>query len=93
MVYITGDTHGDISWFKNPKLKKLGEKDILIVCGDFGYIFNGDKTEKQVIEYLASSEAKEEKLLENQLAFKTPIVRNGKSATVGYQPDVWKNWE
>ena len=24
---------------------------------------------------------------------KTPVVRNGKQATVGYCPDVWKNWE
>lgn len=32
-------------------------------------------------------------LLENPRLFKTPIVRNGKQATVGYQPDVWKNWE
>ena len=24
---------------------------------------------------------------------KTPLVRNGKKATVGYQPDVWKTWE
>ena len=24
---------------------------------------------------------------------RTPIVRNGRKATVGYQPDVWKDWE
>ena len=30
---------------------------------------------------------------ENQQLFRTPIVRNGRQATVGYQPDVWKNWE
>ena len=36
MVYVTGDTHGDISFFKDPKLKKLTDEDILIVCGDFG---------------------------------------------------------
>ena len=36
---------------------------------------------------------KEDKLFENQQLFKTPIVRNGKKATVGYQPDVWKDWE
>ena len=36
MIYITGDTHGDLSHFKDPKLKRLGEKDIVIVCGDFG---------------------------------------------------------
>ena len=27
------------------------------------------------------------------LLFLTPIVRNGRQATVGYQPDVWKSWE
>ncbi len=35
----------------------------------------------------------EEKLLENPKLFMTPIVRNGKKATIGYQPDVWKTWE
>lgn len=34
----------------------------------------------------------EDKLLEYPLLFKTPIVRNGKHVTVGYQPDVWKVW-
>ena len=28
MIYITGDTHGDLSHFKDPKLKRLGEKDM-----------------------------------------------------------------
>ena len=36
---------------------------------------------------------KEDKLFENQQLFLTPIVRNGRKATVGYQPDVWKTWE
>ena len=36
---------------------------------------------------------KEDKLFENQQLFKTPIVRNGRKATVGYQPDEWKTWE
>lgn len=44
------------------------------------------------IEY-SSEEDKEEKLLENPGLFKTPIVRNGKEATVGYCPDIWKGWE
>lgn len=34
-----------------------------------------------------------DKVLENQQLLKTPIVRNGSAATVGYQPDVWKTWE
>ena len=40
-----------------------------------------------------AEEDKAEKILENQKVIKTPIVRNGKQATVGYQPDVWKNWK
>ena len=53
---------------------------------------NKDKNTLALLKYLSDSD-KEEKLLENQQLLKTPIVRNGKQATVGYQPDVWKNWE
>ena len=42
--------------------------------------------------YLADEAAVEEKLLEHPDMFRTPIVRNGKKATVGYCPDVWKTW-
>lgn len=51
-----------------------------------------DKSTLALIKYL-SDEDKVEKVLENQNLLKTPIVRNGKKATVGYCPDVWKNWE
>jgi len=43
------------------------------------------------IQYLASGA--EEKLLENPALFKTPVVRNGKAATVGFAPDVWAEWK
>jgi Spx/MgsR family transcriptional regulator len=34
-----------------------------------------------------------EVLLNNPLLFKTPILRNNKkNATIGYEPDIWKNW-
>ena len=46
-----------------------------------------------LVQYLASAEAKLEKLYENAYLIKTPIVRNGKQATVGYRPEVWKTWE
>ncbi len=53
MIYLTGDTHGDLSGFKNPKLSKLGEKDILIVCGDFGFIWDpDDEQEKKKMDWL-----------------------------------------
>lgn len=45
------------------------------------------------IAYLERQEDIEQLLLENPGLFQTPIVRNGKQATVGYQPDIWKNWE
>lgn len=35
----------------------------------------------------------EEEMLKHPLILKTPIVRNGNQATVGYAPDVWKTWE
>lgn len=51
-----------------------------------------DKDTLVLITYIAD-EDKFEKLLENQQILLTPIVRNGKQATAGYQPDIWKNWE
>lgn len=51
-----------------------------------------DKDLLALVTYLAE-ENRVEKMLENQSVIKTPIVRNGKQATVGYQPDVWKNWK
>lgn len=50
-----------------------------------------DKDLLALIKYIAD-ESREEKILENQNVIKTPVVRNGKLATIGYQPDVWKNW-
>jgi arsenate reductase-like glutaredoxin family protein len=49
--------------------------------------------ENQYIQYLASQNDAEERLLENPGMFKTPIVRNGKKATVGYKPDIWAAWD
>ena len=51
-----------------------------------------DKDTLALIKYTAE-EDKLEKILENQQVLVQPIVRNGKKATVGYQPDVWKGWD
>lgn len=53
---------------------------------------NWDHPDAALLKYLAYDQDKLEKLLEHQELLKTPIVRNGKQATVGYQPEVWKNW-
>ena len=44
-----------------------------------------------LIKYIAN-EDKLEKVLENPQVIKTPVVRNRKQSTLGYQPDVWKKW-
>ena len=46
-----------------------------------------------LVQYLASNEAKLEKLFDCPWLIRTPVVRNGKQATVGYCPEVWKTWE
>ena len=51
-----------------------------------------DKDLLPLIKYI-SEEDKAEKVLENQKVIKTPVVRNGKQATVGYQPEIWKDWK
>lgn len=45
------------------------------------------------IANIRTESIKEELLLNNPKLYKTPIVRNGKQATVGYVPEVWEGWE
>ncbi len=51
-----------------------------------------DKELLALIQYIAA-EDRDEKVLENQNVLKTPIVRNGKKATIGFKPEVWKTWD
>lgn len=54
--------------------------------------WNGkDQDTLMLIKYIAK-EDQLEKILENPHVIKTPVVRNGKQSTLGYQPDVWKGW-
>jgi arsenate reductase len=50
-----------------------------------------DKDTLALIKYIAD-EDKLEKILENPSVIRTPIVRNGRQSTIGYQPEVWKGW-
>ncbi len=50
----------------------------------------GKQFKKKNLEFMVYDNEKE--LLNDPLLFKTPIVRNSKLATVGYQPEVWKEW-
>lgn len=52
-----------------------------------------DDEDYPLVQYLASNEARLDKLYEIPYLIKTPVVRNGKQATVGYCPEVWKEWK
>lgn len=45
------------------------------------------------MKYMDDPRAKEDKVFEDQSLLRTPIVRNGKQATVGYCPEEWAKWE
>ena len=45
------------------------------------------------MDHIISPDGREEMLLNNPCLYKTPIVRKGKQATVGYEPDIWESWE
>ena len=47
----------------------------------------------EILRYLSYDADREEKLYEEQAFIRTPIVRNGKKATAGYCPEIWKQWE
>ena len=47
-------------------------------------MINENDVDYPLIQYLASNDAKLEKLFECPWLIKTPVVRNGKQATVGY---------
>lgn len=52
MIYVTGDTHADIMRFKSREAKRLKLDDTLIVCGDFGFVWDGSQKEQRLIKWL-----------------------------------------
>lgn len=84
--------------FVDLKVKGLSKgelESVMKAVGGFDKVFDENSKDKQalIVKYLSQDSAKIEKLLENPMLLKTPVVRNGKAATVGYQPEVWENWE
>lgn len=84
--------------FIDMKEKGMSKGELTSVAGSNGGIMNminpdaKDKDAVALLQYIADDD-KMDKLLENQQIIKTPVVRNGKQSTLGYQPDVWKKWE
>ena len=98
------DTRKAERWFKERRIK-FQSVDILkygMSRGEFESVkrvvgldamIDEKAKDIELLRYLAYDEDKEDKLLEEQRFIKTPIVRNGKQATVGYCPEIWKDWE
>ena len=55
--------------------------------------WDGKDPDLDLIRYMADQRDQEDKVFENQALMKLPVVRNGKQATVGYQPEVWASWK
>lgn len=58
MIFVTGDTHGlkedlkKLNTANFPKSKELTKNDYVIICGDFGLVWDNSKEEKRWLEKL-----------------------------------------
>ena len=52
MIYVTGDMHGDMARFRAPALRRLKKGDTLLICGDFGFLWDGSKAELAALKKL-----------------------------------------
>ena len=55
--------------------------------------WNGKSQEITLMKYMEDRIAKEDKIFDDPSLLRTPVVRNGKLATVGFCPEVWSTWE
>ena len=70
-----------------------GELNSVISAVGLDNLVDPKDVDYELFQRLAYREDKIERLFEVPEMMRTPIVRNGKQATVGYCPDVWKNWQ
>lgn len=100
------DTKKAQRYFKERKIKfqfidlnliGLGKRELQNVSQSIGLMNLIDKKSKEYkrlnMDHIINDSIKEEILLNNPKLYKTPIVRNGRFATVGYMPEVWETWE
>ena len=79
---------------KEKGLSKGEFQSVMQAVGSLEAMIDPDCKDKELlalIRYIAE-EDKVQKVLENQSVLKQPVVRDGRKATVGYQPEVWKTW-
>lgn len=70
-------------------------ESVLRAVGGIDKLIDWEKKSPEIdlMRYMDDRTAKEDKVFDHPELMKTPIVRNGKKATVGYCPEVWKQWE
>ena len=66
---------------------------IVRAVGGVQNLLDGKHPDAAVFRYLAHDADRLQKLLDEPAMIRTPVVRNGRQATVGYRPDVWETWE
>lgn len=80
--------------FRDLSEKGISKGELESICRKFDLEELLDKEGKQFrkrnLQYMTYN--LEDELLEDALLFKTPIVRNGKEVTLGFDPDTWKAW-
>ena len=55
--------------------------------------WNGKSQEIVNMKYMEDTRAKEDKVFDDPDLMRTPVVRNGKVATVGFCPEIWEKWK
>ena len=80
------------------KEKGLSKGELQSVCqalGGLEAVIDPDCKDKDLLVLIryTAAEDKMQKVLENQLVLKQPVVRNGRQATAGYRPEIWKDWK
>lgn len=98
------DTQKAERWFKERRIKyqyidlnrfgiSRGELQSVKNAVGLDALVDEKHPDAALVSYLARAEDKLERIFEDPTLLKTPVVRNGKKATVGYAPEVWKDWE
>ena len=98
------DTKKAERWFKERRIKfqavdvkkygmSLGELSSVKNAVGLDNLIDPAHPDAVLLSYLAGDQAKLERLYEDPALLRTPIVRNGKQATVGYCPEVWAGWK
>ena len=101
------DTKKAERWFKERRIKYqyidllrygMAGKEFDSVLRAVGGIdqlidWNGKSQDIVMMKYMDDKRAKEDKVYDDPSLMRTPVVRNGKLATIGFCPEVWQNWE